>query len=1085
MAMGTGPVTEGMADVLHLYRTGDLAEAEARCRVLVERDPHCGEAWDRLARIAERQGDPARAVDHYRRAVAELSHPAEAHNNLAVLLQRRGDFEEALTHYRRAVALGLRHALLHSNLGCLLRDLGYLQDGAEELARALAIDPSSAHAHSNLGVTLALQGELARALQHLRRAVALQPDWDLAQGNLLFCLNYADDLSPAQVAAPHLAFGRRHPEPELEAPPLLDAGAAADPERKLRVGFVSPDLKQHSIAYFLEPILGAYDRDAFTIICYADVIRPDGVTDRMRAAVDGWRSIRGLADADVARLVRADRIDILIDLAGHTANNRMALFATRVAPVQMTYLGYPNTTGLETVDWRITDEWADPPGMTEPLHSEELLRLRGGFLCFRPRAASPDPTPPPARALGRVTFGSFNLPAKISPTSIGLWAEILRRVPGARLCLKGPAFADPATRAAFQRRLAASALAGHDVELWSHFADERDHLAAYGRIDVALDTWPYGGTTTTCEALWMGVPVVTLAGRSHASRVGASLLTRLGQPALIADSGAGYVATAVDLVADLDRLAALRASLRGRMIASGITDEVAFSNRFAEGLRRAWRIRCEKARAARRPPPPETTTAPLVGNLRVVVPDTLEQITSYVLLEQHDWFEDEIGYVRAALARGERAIDIGANHGVYALSMARRVGLSGQVWAFEPGRAVAARLRASVALNGLPQTTVIEAALTNREGEGELVGAGQSELGRLAPEGTPPRDATPAGAAPAHDDAGQGRQMVALLTLDGCRARLGLRDVAFVKIDAEGAEGEIIAGGQRFFAEESPLVMFEVRQDATLDLELVVRFQRLGYQPYRLIPGLGILAPLGEGRTLDPFTLNLFACKAERAGLLETRGLLATVAPPAEPRDDAPAGAWTAYLRAQSFAAAIWPRWSDWIAAQGPDAVDRAYLRALDHYAVAQRITEPPGVRCAALAAALQIVSACVHERPTIPLLQTLARVTCDAGERAIAAGALNLLIERCASATDADVDLPFLAVSPRFDELPAREEDGELIRWVTAAALEQRERLRAFSSFYTARDPATRACLEAIAALGYGSPEMARRLELVKSRRG
>ena len=421
------------------------------------------------------------------------------------------------------------------------------------------------------------------------------------------------------------------------------------------------------------------------------MIRPDAVTDRMRAAADSWRPIRGLADADVARLVRADRIDILIDLAGHTANNRMALFATRAAPVQMTYLGYPNTTGLETIDWRVTDAWADPPGMTEALHSEELLRVRGGFLCFRPRAASPDPTPPPARALGRVTFGSFNQPAKISPTAIALWAEILRRVPGARLCLKGPAFADPPTRASFQRRLAASPLAGHDVELWGHLADERQHLAAYGRIDIALDTWPYGGTTTTCEALWMGVPVVTLAGRSHASRVGASLLSRLGEPSLIADSAAGYVAAAVDLVADLDRLAALRASLRARMVASGITDEVAFSQRVAEALRRAWRIRCEKARAARQPPPPETTTAPLVGNLRVVVPNTLEQITPYVLTEQHDWFEDEIGFVRAALARGERAIDIGANHGVYALALARRVGFSGQA------------LRASGARGGAPR----------------------------------------------------------------------------------------------------------------------------------------------------------------------------------------------------------------------------------------------------------------------------------------------------------------------------------------------------------------------------------------------
>jgi protein O-GlcNAc transferase len=1091
------PMGETMAEALHLYRSGHLREAELVCEAIVARDPACGEAWDRLARIAELQNHPEQAEACYERAVSLLANPAEAHNNLGVLLQRRGDFERALPHYQRALALGLRHALLHSNLGCLLRDLGHLQDGVAELQRALEIDPSSGQAHSNLGVALALQGRIDDALAHLRLAVALQPDWDLAHSNLLFCLNYAANVTPVEIAAQHRAFGARHPAPEGLAP-ITDP----DPDRKLRIGFVSPDLKQHSVAYFIEPLFNHYDRTAFEYFCYSDVIRPDIVTQRMQAQVDRWRPIRGLADPDVARLIHADRVDILIDLAGHTANNRMSLFAARAAPVQMTFLGYPNSTGVESMDWRITDGWADPPGMTEALHSEELLRLPHGFLCFGARDVSPDEGPLPARASGRVTFGSFNLPAKISPVAIELWAAILDRVPGARLCLKGPAFADPPTRAIFERRLAESPLGRHTVELMPHFAKERDHLAAYGRIDIALDTWPYAGTTTTCEALWMGVPVITLAGRTHASRVGASLLSRIGENDLIADTPAGYVDAAVRLAGDRDRLEALRGSLRGRMVSSGITDGAGYARAFGGTLRQAWQIGCEKRRAAELPLPAGQTLAPLVGNLRVVVEDReqeqeqeqkqkqkedrLDQITPYVLREQHDWFEDEIGFVRALLARGERAIDIGANHGVYALTLAGKVGFSGRVWAFEPGHDVAARLRLSIAVNRFPQLSLIEAALSNREGTGQLDGGAQSELGSLR-----------AGAGSGDGDgAGAGGETVTLFTLDGCAARLGLTDVAFVKIDAEGAEADIVEGGRAFFARESPLVMFEVRHGAAVNLHMVERFEALGYRAYRLLPGLGVLAPLDRDdlAALDPFTLNMFACKPDRARHLAQRALLveadptakrpgATAGPPPDP--DEPFGAWPAYLRSQLFAAPLWPRWAEWDqAAADPSPLDAAYRRCLNHFAYARRITEPPAVRAAHLASALRIGSACARDAPTIPVLQTLARITWEAGARAVAVQALNLLVERCAAHQPLVIDRPFLAVSPRFDDLPPHDadDDAEVGRWILAAALEQRERLRAFSSFYTRADPATLACLEMIAGLGYQSPEMARRLDLVRS---
>ena len=465
-----------LAHANNLFRAKKYPEAEAACREILQRDPRHGGAWERLAHIASNTHRPLEAIAAYEEAIRHLPHPAEAHNNLAVTLHQRWDLEGAQRHYRSAVALGLRHALLHSNLGCLLRDLGHLEDGVAELRRALEIDPWLAHGHSNLGVVLCLQARADLGLPHLRLATALKPDWDLAWSNLLFCLNYVDTVPPAAVSAIHGRYGRQFDDADRLTSFHPRSTTDPDPERRLRVGLVSPDLKQHSVAYFLEPLLASHDPARVEYFAYANVISPDAVTERLQKQVEHWRSISGVSDEMAARQIEADRIDILIDLAGHTANNRLALLARRPAPVQMTYLGYANTTGLQAIDWRLTDAWADPPGTTEALHTEELLRIPGGFLCYRPREPSPEPGPPPVSTTDRITFGSFNILAKVSPTVLGLWARILDRVPGARLILKGPAFADPATKAAFQARLHETPLGGHDVALVPHIMDEREQI---------------------------------------------------------------------------------------------------------------------------------------------------------------------------------------------------------------------------------------------------------------------------------------------------------------------------------------------------------------------------------------------------------------------------------------------------------------------------------------------------------------------------------------------------------------------------------------------------------------------------------
>ena len=308
-------------------------------------------------------------------------------------------------------------------------------------------------------------------------------------------------------------------------------------ERRLKIGYVSPDFCQHSVAYFIEPLLRAHERQAVEVFCYADVTRPDSVTARLRGYADHWLITVGRSDDELAERILTDSIDILVDLAGYTSKNRLGVFARKAAPVQVSWLGYPNTTGLAAMDYRLVDAVTDPVGEADAWASETLVRVDGGFLCYGSGKDVPKPTVPPCLTSRTVTFGSFNNPAKLSDATLDTWARLLERLPKTRLLLKGKPLGDAATRSFFLSRLAERGVAPERVELVAWLSNEAMHLALYDRVDIALDPFPYNGTATTCEALWMGVPVVTLLGDRHAGRVGASLLTQVGFTDWIAGSG--------------------------------------------------------------------------------------------------------------------------------------------------------------------------------------------------------------------------------------------------------------------------------------------------------------------------------------------------------------------------------------------------------------------------------------------------------------------------------------------------------------------------------------------------------------------
>ncbi len=574
---------------------GRVDEAIAAFREALALEPNLAEAHHQLGNALKALRRYAEAVPSLRAAALLAPENAAVWLNLGVACLELGLSEEAVARFRRAVELEPFRPDARNVLGHALLVAGRCAEARRQLEEALRLRPGYAAAHDNLGRVLKAQGRSTEAIAHHRAAVAAQPKAEV-HSNLLFSLNFPAGIAPEDVWAEHRRWAELHAEPLRAAwAPLAND---FDPERRLRIGYVSPDLVNHAVAYFFEPALAARDRERFEVTCYSDAKVADPTTGRLRAQCERWRDLAGRSDEEAAEQIRADGIDILVDLAGHTARHRLLAFARRPAPVQVTWLGYPNTTGLAAIDYRLTEAVCDPPGATEAWHSEKLLRLAGPFSCYRPPSEAPLVTPPPSAGGHGVTFGCFNHAAKLVPEVVQLWAQVLAAVPGSRLLLRSHGWSDPESAETMRTRFAEHGIAPERLELDGSRLAMAAHLERYRRVDIALDPFPYNGTTTTCEALWMGVPVVSLAGREHRSRVGASLLTHLGSPEWIGADPASYIAICRALASSPAGLADIRARLRGRMRAGPLCDAPGFAGRLESAFREMWRARC----AASRPP---------------------------------------------------------------------------------------------------------------------------------------------------------------------------------------------------------------------------------------------------------------------------------------------------------------------------------------------------------------------------------------------------------------------------------------------------------------------------------------------------
>ncbi len=481
------------------------------------------------------------------------------------------------------------HSSVYNELSDLFRKTGRLNKAIQYLDKAIKVSPNEPLLWGNMAGNLINLGQAEKAIETLRKVIKMCPENNTVHSNYFLYSHYLQNFPRAEIFNDAVKWASRNMPARLAK---KNHSNIPDPNRRLKIGYISPDFRSHSVTYFFEPLLEAHNRDNFEIFGYGNVFHYDEVTERLKSKFDQYRNVRPLDDKAKAEQIESDGIDILIDLAGHSGCTGLYAMAYKPAPIQATWLGYPDTTGMSQIDYRITDAVADPPG-SEQYYSEKLFYLPGIFLCYSPCGIQPPVEPSPFLQTKRITFGCFNNSSKINPLIIGLWAEILKQVPNSQLLLKFKSGQDDEIREIFLKQFEAFGVARDRIAI-SGWLQSPGDLMLYSKVDIALDTFPYNGTTTTCQALLMGVPVVSLVGEHHLSRVGLSILKHLDMEFFAAPAPQQYVARAVALANRPESLAKIRDTMRQRLCASALCNKAIFAARMEKAYRQMWQTWCQK-----------------------------------------------------------------------------------------------------------------------------------------------------------------------------------------------------------------------------------------------------------------------------------------------------------------------------------------------------------------------------------------------------------------------------------------------------------------------------------------------------------
>jgi protein O-GlcNAc transferase len=573
-----------MSRAVKLQRSGDLNRAERIYREILNRNPRLVPALINLGSLLRRRGRTLDAIGLYRHALVYEPRNASLLSNMGNAMQEIGLMDEAIQTLRRAIEVDPNSDYSWDNLGHTYSKLERYDDAASALKRAVANNPNNSNAWNNLAGVCLAQCDVEGSIRCYRKALDLEPHFAMAHSNILFGMNFSLNYTAEEISEEHRRWNKQHVT-RLVADTVVHPAQNLK-KKRLRVGFVSPDLKDHPVGRFLAPLFRVHNSRDWEAICYSDVLVPDRRTDWLRSRSDLWREVKGLTDEELAALIRKDEVDILIDLAGHTGRNRLLVFARKPAPVQASWIGYFNTTGLESMDYLIADKHCIPED-AEHLYTEKIMRLPDGFLCYEPPAVAPEVSSLPALERDYVTFCSFNQLSKVSQATIQTWEVLLRELPTSRLLLRGKALNDKSVRDLFARKFLEVGIESYRLDLMPKTTMAK-YFATYHQVDIALDSFPFVGGTTTCDSLWMGVPVVTFTGDRFCGRHSSSHIYNVGLDEMVGTNVEEYLRIAVDLANDLDRLADIRASLRDRCEKSPLINAERFYRDFTKALQEMW-----------------------------------------------------------------------------------------------------------------------------------------------------------------------------------------------------------------------------------------------------------------------------------------------------------------------------------------------------------------------------------------------------------------------------------------------------------------------------------------------------------------
>ncbi len=981
------------------HNAGEYAKAEAMYRQLLQEHPNSAPLLASIGQVCLDQNRFEEAIEFLQRSVTLDASNSRAIYNLGLCYHKLNDHGQAIHYYQQALKKEPELVSAHINLAAI----AYLQQNfvqtIKHLETAIRLQPNAARALGNLAIAYANTGRVKEGLNFLRQALALDHSLSNAHSNYLLDLHYDPDIDAESLFQEHLAWAERHAKPLASHIPVHKKLHLSG--RKLRIGYLSPDFRLHSVAYFFVPILKSHDREQFEIICYSDTDAPDELTSHLRSLAPHWRETCRLSDEALCQLIREDKIDILIELSGHTSGNRLTALARKPAPIQVSYLGYPNTTGLATMDYRLTDAWADPPGKNEHLYTEKLVRLATGFLCYQPPVNVPECGPLPCQSNGYITFGSFNTLKKINSHVIKAWAEIIKSVPGSHLVLKAKGLNDEQTRQRYLHYFVDQGIDAERIEILPPEKNMLDHLAQYQRIDIALDTFPYNGTTTTCEALWMGVPVIVLEGDRHVSRVGVSIMKQASLEEFIASDLQHYQQLAINLANEKEKLAILRRNLRNHLKQSLLTNAKSFTQELEQHFRAMWHhYLTSEQNNIESPPSPQPSTAQ-ISHKQI----HFDQQTLYIEQEQHTltapietlpasiaaplakqaWFHPESTLLEKLIETSQNVFDLNAEIGIFVRFAMPHLGSQSAIWALEPNPLLRDHLRNNICM--LHQTWLIE--------EPEI------DLERFCSQ-----------------------QNIA--TIDLIRFS-GLNELA-----------NYLGANIDFFHHHTPMIVITPETEFTYNMPVLQQLAENGYQGYRLAPALNCLIPMVFDQASNQHErCALFFCKPDRAGRLALNGLLI------QSLDNLPshqpeAQAWRHLLARYPYAA---PYIAEWHGQSELQPHAHQYHQALSLYAESRHPEQTPGWRYGRLLEAFENLIGIIDYQPSLPRLLSTARMASDLGLRESASDILRLLIQHLESADKLDFNEAFLSPSANFDE---RDPHGDLAGWCLAALIDALEHNRA-----------------------------------------